>query len=173
MPHIGSSWGTNTWNDNAWAANTWQFDTPSTPSVILPSPHRLAYLIGNTQLAFFTTEGIHMATPLVLTATETGPITLRLTGSDGSTPDLTSMATVTFSLMNVHGTLVASNVALTDLTTDGEGTWTRTALQVASPGNYLGQAKTVDSNGYVAFYPDSIGHGGFSGAMITLLKPLG
>lgn len=160
--------------------------------VLIPSPHRLAYELEEnlldfegivptllafdpveTFLTFETADGAVMSTPLVFTATETGPITLRLTGADGSVPDLTTAQTVTFSLQNQAGTLVVSAVALTSLTAAGTGVWTRTTLQVATSGDYIGQAKVVDSGGNIAFYPDAKGQGGFSGSAITMLRPVG
>jgi hypothetical protein len=114
-----------------------------------------------------------MGPPFIFTATETGPVTLRLVGADGSVPDLASADSVTFSLQNQSQTLVVNAVSLSSLTDEGTGVWTRTTNQVATPGDYLGQVRVVDEDGAISLYPDAIGSGGYSGAVITMLRPVG
>ena len=175
-----------------WWRRRWGWVQP-TVSVKPPSPTRLRYTLvahelalsgdvdtrlafepQGTTLGFLGDDGFPMSTPLVFTAGETGPMTLTMSGADGTHPDLTSASSVTFTLQNIQtGTVKVDAVALTSLTSDGTGVWTRTSTQVDTAGDYLGQAKVVNADATVTFYPDAQGNGQFSGSAITLLKALG
>lgn len=95
-----------------------------------------------------------MAQPLVMTAGETGPITFALEGADGTRQDVTG-ATVTLRVVDQNGTAAVNNVALTlSDAANGEVTWTRTALQTVTAGDYKYQIKAILADLSVVYFPD-------------------
>lgn len=182
MAAIGSVWRSTTWSTVPWAANTWKGASAPIVSEIPPSPTRLANdlvttelatdfaptLLAhdpvNTGLAAFDAEGFEMATPLTFTQGETGAITFRLTGADGTPENLTTASSVTLRITDYAGNPIVNAVALTSLTSDGTGVWTRTGPQVATPGDYRMQITVVRADGTTGRYPD-----GQFGSPLTIL----
>lgn len=173
MPAIGTVWRTGTWDTDAWAANTWE--NAAAPVVVEypPSPTRASHNLVNTEsgtvdfgptmasyepintrLGALDADGVEMATPLTFTQNETGPITLFCEGADGTRENLATASSVTLRVVRQGGTAVVDNVALTSPTADGTAVWTRTALQVATPGDYRWQIKVVRADATVGYYPD-------------------
>lgn len=138
-------------------------------------PTQLAFDLGTTLLTFYGDDGIEMATPLTFTAGETGTVTLTLTGADGTAENLTGASSVTFTLMNLNGTVYANAVSLTVVTAaSGTVTWNRLSAQIGVAGDYLGQAKVVRADATIGYFPDARGtQDGYSGAPIVLLRAVG
>lgn len=188
MAAIGSVWRSGTWKDTAWKANTWANAAPPVVVVIPPSPTRLGVALvttildtvdfnptqlgcasGVTMLGALGDDGFPMSTPIVFTAGETGDLTLSFTGADGTPEDLSTATSVTFTMVNTGtGTVAVDAVALTSPSSDGTAVWTRTSLQVGTPGDYAGQGKVIRANGTIGFFPD-----GQQGTPFTLLRAVG
>lgn len=156
MPTIGSCWAPNTWDEDAWAPNTWEGDVTVVPAV--PSPTRLQVVDPQgTTLEPLDQDGNPMATPLYITAGETGDLALRLVGADGAVQDLTG-ATCTLRLVNVNGTVYANAVSLTISTpeTGGVAVWNRLLAEVQDPGDYKYQVKATLAGGQPKYFPDAM-----------------
>lgn len=153
MAKIGSCWISESWNDAAWKAGTWAgaitaIEKPPSPTVLIHDNVNLLLVpIGD--------DGYQMSTPLVFTRTETGTLTFKCVGADGSVEDLLAASSVTFSMVNVGGGVKVNAVALSQLSSAGTGVWTRTTTQVDTAGDYMGAVRVVRSDGTVGVYPDS------------------
>lgn len=160
-------------------------------STKVPSPTRLAVLTNTshgvdtldfaptlalllapltTTLLYLSDTGEDMATPLLMTAGESGSITFACVGADGQRQDLTG-ATVTLRVvMDGTGTAPVNNVALTlSDAANGEVTWARTALQTATASDYHYQIKAVLADASVVYFPDGLPG---PGNALTILRAL-
>lgn len=119
------------------------------------APTRVSFDPINTSLLYLSDSGDVMAQPLVMSAGETGPITFALEGADGTRQDVTG-ASVTLRVVQIPtGTVVVNAVALTlSDSANGEVTWTRTALQTATAGDYMYQIKAVLADASILYFPD-------------------
>lgn len=119
------------------------------------APTRVSWDPINTALLYLSDRGDVMAQPLVMTAGETGPITFALEGADGTRQDVTGAAVTLRVVQPSTGTVVVNAVAMTlSDAANGEVTWTRTALQTATAGDYMYQIKAVLADASVVFFPD-------------------
>lgn len=176
---IGSVWASGSWTNTSWEANTWAnavVPPSSTPSKKLPTrlsfdlvPSQLSTDYSNGLLSFLDDVGATMSTPLRFARTETGPITLLCDFVDGTTEDLSTASAVTLKVVNANtGTVVVSNVALTSKTSVGTAIWTRTALQTATAGDYVGQVTVTRADATLGIFPDAQ-----QGVPITVLPLIG
>lgn len=108
-----------------------------------------------TQLTWISDQGTEMATPLTFSRTETGPITLKCTGADGTPEDLSTASSVTLTVAGTNGTKIVNAVSLTSLTDTGTGVWTRTSPQTATAGDYVAQVTVIRSNTTTGVYPNA------------------
>lgn len=153
MAKIGTCWADESWNDAAWAFGTWAgaitaIEKPPSPTVLI---HDKVDLL----LVAIGDDGYHMSAPLIFTRTETGSQTFKCVGADGSVEDLLAATSVTFSMVNLNGTVKVNAVALSQLSSSGTGVWTKTSAQVDTAGDYIGAVRVLRSDGTIGVYPDA------------------
>lgn len=116
---------------------------------------QLTFPVDATTLGFLSDDGYAMATPFLMTAGETGPVTLTCTGADGTAEDLSTASAVTLRVVCVDGTVVVNAIALSSPTSLGTAVWTRLTAQVATAGDYRGQVKVTRADASIGYYPDA------------------
>lgn len=130
----------------------------------------LGYEPVSTTFTWIAEDGTEMATPLIFSRTETGPVTLKLTGADGTPEDLSTAASATLTVATLSGTKIVNAVALTSLTSAGTGVWTRQSSETATAGDYWAQVKVVRADSSIGQYPNSQPQPGFP---VTILRLVG
>lgn len=136
-------------------------DSPTT--ALLDPDHQIP-----TTLTFYRDDGTTDMNPLIFKVGETGPLAMTLAGVNGTVEDLTGAGSVVLNVVSTNGTVLVSARALTIVSaTTGSVSWTRTAPDVATAGDYLAEVTVVRSDATTGKFPDQA-----NGAPITILPGL-
>jgi hypothetical protein len=189
---IGTVWDLNTWADDAWGLDTWADASAPLNGVAADSPTFLqnsyeGYVLTldpdgdspttllldpdgsiGTTLTFYRDDGTTEMNPLLFKVGETGALAMTLAGVNGTVEDLTGNQSVVLNVVSTNGTVLVAARALTVVSAaDGQVSWTRTAPDVATAGDYLAEVTVVRSDSTTGKFPDQA-----NGAPMTILPGL-